>query len=240
MPSLSISTASTAIAVVSLTAGRTEWVVEEGTWIEGPRTRVAVVTGPACRVLQGERLALNLLARLSGIATRTHRVVEKVKRGGWKGRVAGSRKTTPGFRLFEKYALAVGGADCHRFDLSSCVMLKDNHIDVVGSIEKALVAARSVAGFTRKIEVECRKVEDALLAAAAGADIVMLDNFAWIDANLAAEKLKSTHPHVVVEVSGGITEENVVDFAHASIDVISMGSLTQGVPTVDFSLKIIV
>ena len=218
---------------------RTEWVVEEGAWLEGPKTRVAVVSGPAHRLLQGERVALNLLARLSGIATKTCRVLERVKKANWTGMLAGSRKTTPGFRLFEKYAVMIGGADGHRFDLSSCVMLKDNHIDAVGSIEKAIEAARLVTGFTRKIEVECRTETEALRAAASGADIIMLDNFSWIDANLAAEKVKLTYPHVIVEVSGGITEDSIVDYAHPHINVISMGSLTQGVPIVDFSLKII-
>lgn len=218
---------------------KVEWIIGEGSLMSDPVTKVAIVSGPANRLLQGERIALNLIARLSGIATRAHQCKMIAEAAGYKGIIAGSRKTTPGLRLFEKYALIVAGCDAHRFDLSSCVMLKDNHIDVAGSISDAVGIAKKIAGFTVKIEVECRRAEDAFESAAAGADIVMLDNFGSLDAKLTAIKFKERHPHVILEISGGITAENIVDYVCKDIDVISMGSLTQGCPVVDFSLKII-
>jgi len=127
------------------------------------------VTGPARKILLGERIALNLIARASGIATKAKRLTDKIKNAGWTNlRLAGTRKTTPGFRVVEKYALLVGGADTHRYDLSSMVMLKDNHIWSCGSITKAVEKARSVAGFSIKIEVECQSEGEAEEAINAG------------------------------------------------------------------------
>lgn len=220
---------------------RVEWLCDEGTSVAGDELNkvVGVVSGPANKVLQGERPALNLLSRLSGIATKTAMVVKKAKAASFAGVIAGSRKTTPGLRMMEKYALLVGGADPHRLNLSTSVMLKDNHIDLVGSIGGAIQRARSVAGFTQKIEVEARSVEQALEAAMEGADIVMLDNFEPMDAKLAAQKIKTRHPHVMVEASGGMDEERMGEYFCPWIDVISMGgNLTQNVSIVDFSLKV--
>ena len=152
--------------------------------------------------------------------------------------LVGTRKTTPGFRLIEKYALVVGGAATHRDNLSAMVMLKDNHIWSTGSITAATQKARSAAGFSMKIEVECQSEEEAMEACAAGADIVMLDNFIPALAGVAAEKVKSKYPHCIMEVSGGITEETLSQYLHPSVDVLSMGALTQGYFCVDFSLKI--
>lgn len=165
-------------------------------------------------------------------------MVAEAQKRGWRGRVAGTRKTTPGFRLVEKYALLVGGADTHRMDLSSMVMLKDNHIASTGSVERSVQCARAIAGFTVKIEVEARGLADALEAAAAGADIVMLDNLAPSAVAAAAAELRLRHPRVLVEASGGIDPTNVAAFMLDTVDIISMGALTQGVPHVDFSLKI--
>ena len=132
----------------------------------------------------------------------------------------------------------VGGAATHRDNLSAMVMLKDNHIWSTGSITAATRKARSVAGFSMKIEVECQSEEEALEACAAGADIVMLDNFSPPTAGFAAERVKSKFPHCIIEVSGGITEETLSEYFHPSVDVLSMGALTQGYFCVDFSLKI--
>lgn len=218
-----------------------EWLYEEGHALKGQKEKVAIVSGAARRILQGERIALNLLSHLSGIATVTKTATTILKGIAiFKGTLAGSRKTLPGLRIFEKYALLVGGADTHRMSLSSCVMLKDNHIDIAGSITKAVMVAKQVAGFTTKIEVECRKMDEAIEAAEAGADIVMLDNFGPLDAQLAGKKIKDKYPHVIVEVSGGITLNNLIDYAGGPyIDVISMGALTHSAPSIDFSLKII-
>ncbi|XP_034438815.1 nicotinate-nucleotide pyrophosphorylase [carboxylating]-like isoform X2 [Hippoglossus hippoglossus] len=155
-----------------------DWIYQEGAKI-GPDavTLTAVVRGPARCLLLGERPALNCLARASGIATRCALLQAMATAGGWHGEVAGTRKTTPGFRLVEKYAMLVGGVSMHRQDLSGMVMLKDNHVWASGSITEAVRAARSVSGFSSKIEVECRSADEGREAAAAGADIVMLDNF---------------------------------------------------------------
>ncbi|KAJ1667226.1 nicotinate-nucleotide diphosphorylase (carboxylating) [Coemansia sp. RSA 1813] len=220
------------------------WNFEEGAEVLPKQGKVAVaqVRGAARRILMGERLALNILARCSGVATRARRLRKIADENSFAGVVAGTRKTTPGFRLVEKYGMEVGGADTHRMDLSTMVMLKDNHIWATGSITSAVEKARSVAGFSIKIEVECQSEEEALEAIAAGADIVMLDNFAPELMVTAATSLKAhclaNHKTVLIEASGGINEENAARFMAPTIDIISFGAMTQGVPHVDFSLKI--
>ncbi|KAJ2512720.1 nicotinate-nucleotide diphosphorylase (carboxylating) [Coemansia sp. RSA 2049] len=220
------------------------WSFEEGAEIIPMEGRVAVaqVCGPARRILMGERLALNILARCSGVATRARSLRKIADTNGFLGVVAGTRKTTPGFRLVEKYGMEVGGADTHRMDLSTMVMLKDNHVWATGSITDAVEKARSVAGFSIKIEVECQSEKEALEAIAAGADIVMLDNFTPESIATAATSLKAhcltINKNVLIEASGGITEENAPRYMIPTIDIISFGSMTQGVPHVDFSLKI--
>ncbi|KAJ2665820.1 nicotinate-nucleotide diphosphorylase (carboxylating) [Coemansia sp. RSA 1199] len=220
------------------------WSFEEGVEIlpnEG-KVVVAEVTGPGRRILMGERVALNILARCSGIASRARRLRTLADQNNFGGVVAGTRKTTPGFRLVEKYGMEVGGADTHRMDLSSMVMLKDNHIWATGSITRAVAEARSVAGFSIKIEVECQSETDALEAIDAGADIVMLDNFKPEQLLLAAKSIKtkcqSFQKQVLIEASGGITEDTAAQYMGPGVDIISFGSMTQGVPHVDFSLKI--
>ncbi|CAL1544585.1 unnamed protein product [Lymnaea stagnalis] len=213
------------------------WHVQEGDYIE-PIKKVATVSGKVRHLLLGERVALNCITRASGIATMARRVAQKAELCGWKGEVAGTRKTTPGFRLVEKYALLVGGVSTHRHDLSSMIMLKDNHIWTAGSISQAVKDARIVGGFSLKIEVECRSLQEATEAAKAGAEIIMLDNFSPESAEKASRELKSTFPNIIVEVSGGITEETLTDFCTSNVDVISLSQLTQGYSTIDFSLKI--
>lgn len=217
------------------------WNVAEGDWIDASKGKVAAatVTGSACALLQGERTALNLIARASGIATRARVVANKAKEANWHGSVAGTRKTTPGFRWVEKYALLVGGCDQHRYDLSSMIMLKDNHVWSSGSITAAVKRAKSVGGFALKIEVECQSEDEANEAITAGADIVMLDNFTPEKLKPVAKSLKERHgKHIIIEASGGVLVENVQEYFDAHVDVISMGLLTQSVPHIDFSLKI--
>ncbi|KAJ1800991.1 nicotinate-nucleotide diphosphorylase (carboxylating) [Coemansia sp. RSA 2399] len=220
------------------------WSFEEGAEIipNDGKVVVAQVRGAARRILMGERLALNILARCSGVATRARRLRKIANDNAFAGVVAGTRKTTPGFRLVEKYGMEVGGADTHRMDLSAMVMLKDNHIWATGSITGAVEKARSVAGFSIKIEVECQSEEEALEAIAAGADIVMLDNFTPEAMVAAATNLKAHcltgHRTVLIEASGGITEENAALFMAPTIDIISFGAMTQSVQHIDFSLKI--
>eukprot|EP00904_Undaria_pinnatifida_P002614 jgi/Undpi1/12353/HiC_scaffold_5.g02025.m1 len=207
--------------------------------VENGRVPVAKVTG-ACRdILQGERTALNVISRCSGVATATSKAVQQAKDKGWKGYIAGTRKTTPGLRLVEKYALVVGGGATHRYDLSQMVMLKDNHIASAGGITSAVETARRAAGFSMKIEVESSTYEQAAEAARAGADIVMLDNFEPVELKAVSCRLKEEFPNVTLEASGGITAETLHLFFVNSIDVISQGALTHGYDCLDFSLKIV-
>jgi nicotinate-nucleotide pyrophosphorylase (carboxylating) len=217
-----------------------QWHVNEGERFPGvPRKHIATVTGPARKVLLGERTALNLLARCSGIATRAREVCELRAKHRFKGVVAATRKTTPGFRLVEKYGVTVGGCDTHRQDLSSMVMLKDNHVWSTGSIASAVTAARDVCGFSLKIEVECRNEFEADEAVQAGADVIMLDNMEPRELKaVLRRKRQEWGSGVLVEASGGITVDNIADYFCDELDVISLGWLTQGVPHVDFSLKI--
>lgn len=213
------------------------WFLPEGSRLV-PVVRVAEVQGPAHHLLLGERVALNMLARCSGIASAAAAAVEMAKATGWTGHVAGTRKTTPGFRLVEKYGLLVGGAACHRYDLGGLVMVKDNHIVAAGGVDKAVRGARKAANFALKVEVECSCLQEAVQAALAGADLVMLDNFKPEELHSTALALKAQFPRVAVEASGGITLENLRQFCGPHIDVISLGMLTQAAPALDFSLKL--
>lgn len=200
---------------------------------------LATVSGPIHKLLQGERTALNTLSRCSGVATVSQQAVAAARDAHWKGWVAGTRKTTPGFRIVEKYGLLVGGAATHRLDLSQMVMLKDNHIQSAGSIRSAIQLARQAAGFSQKIEVECSHLADAMEAAQAGADIVMLDNLEPQVLKVTARMLKKDFPHVLIEASGGITTETMKDYLSDDVDIVSQGKLTQGYDCIDYSLKVL-
>jgi nicotinate-nucleotide pyrophosphorylase (carboxylating) len=202
------------------------------------KVRLAVVTGPIHKILQGERTALNTLSRCSGVASASYEAVKIARKAGWKGWVAGTRKTTPGFRIVEKYGLLVGGAATHRLDLSQMVMLKDNHIWSAGSISAAVQRARQAAGFSQKIEVECQNLEEAIEASKAGADIVMLDNFEPERLKIDAKSLKEKFPHILIEASGGITTETMHLYLCDCVDIVSQGKLTQGYLCLDYSLKV--
>ena len=220
-----------------------EWFVKEGTAMrlenEGvKRVAIGVVSGPIHRILQGERTALEALTRASACASYARLCVNRVP-ASWKGRVAATRKTTPGhYRLVEKYGAMVGGADPHRYNLSSMVMLKDNHIDAAGSITHAVQRARSLCGFSTKVEVECRSEADAIEACGAGADVVMLDNFTPDRVSVSAPKIKAAFPECIVEVSGGIDESTVARYALPGVDILAIGKITHGPPAIDISLKL--
>ena len=193
-----------------------QWHYDEGVELSRgtvKKLHVATVTGPARKILLGERVGLNMLARCSGIATASAKLLALVRNAGYTGILAGTRKTTPGFRLVEKYGMLVGGVDMHRYDLSSMIMLKDNHIWSSGSITKAVQNARRAGGFALKIEVECQSEAEADEAVAAGADIVMLDNFEGPGLKVAAQSLKARHGQkVLLECSGGLTEHNLATY----------------------------
>lgn len=193
--------------------------------------RVLSIRGRAPDILRGERLALNFLGRMSGIATLTEKCVAKAG----KTRVAATRKTTPGFREYEKKAVKLGGGDTHRYDLSAAVMIKDNHIAIMG-IEGAINKAKKVASFSKKIEIEVESIDDGLLAAKLGADIIMFDNMSPAVIAEGVKKVKAIDPRVIIEASGGITIQNLADYARAGVDVISLGALTRDAKWLDFSL----
>jgi nicotinate-nucleotide pyrophosphorylase (carboxylating) len=201
------------------------------------RLKVATVTGPVRLILQGERVALNALAECSGIATAAAHFVAIARNAGWNGVLAGTRKTTPGFRLVQKYGMLVGGMDTHRMDLSSMIMLKDNHVAASGSIRAAVLAARAVGGFSLKIDVECSTFSQAVEAADAGGDIVMLDNFEPELFRETARALRERYPHLTIEGSGGICESTIADYFCDAADVLSFSINRHAVP-LDYSLKI--
>lgn len=191
----------------------------------------------AASVLRAERLVLNFLGHLSGIATLTRRCVRLVESYS-KTRVACTRKTTPGIRKFEKMAVVAGGGDPHRFNLSDAVMIKDNHIKLMGL--KAAIQAAMCASFTQKIEVEVESTSDAVLAAKMGVDIIMLDNMdpAGIIRTIETLKHEGLRESVIIEASGGIVPDNISEYAKTGVDVISMGSLIHKADWIDMSLEI--
>ncbi|MFP4169801.1 MAG: carboxylating nicotinate-nucleotide diphosphorylase [Methanomassiliicoccales archaeon] len=197
---------------------------------------VLVLNGPLKKILLGERLALNFMMRMSGIATATRRVVQACRKANEGVRVAATRKTTPGFRKYEKKAVVMGGGDPHRYRLDDEVLIKDNHLRVVGSITQAVSMAKK-ASFSRKIEVEVETVEQALEATKAGADVILLDNMDPDKVELAYLAVKKLKDAVLVEVSGGITPENAPEYA-ANADVVSMGWITHSARAAHFSLDV--
>ncbi len=194
---------------------------------------IAKVTGPVTLLLKGERTSLNLIQHMSGIATATARLVELTK--GTKATIADTRKTLPGLRALQKYAVTCGGGKNHRFNLSDCAMLKDNHIDAAGGIAGAVSALRAKLGHTVKIEVETRNLEEVRQAVEAGADIIMLDN---MDNDTMTKAVALVGGKALTEASGGITHETLAAIAKTGVDIISVGAITHSVTAFDISLKI--
>jgi len=214
-------------------------LVEDGSEIS-EKTRVLQVQGDAATLLSIERTLLNLLSRMSGIATATNRLVEKLRRAGYQTRVASTRKTSPGLSAFDKKAVMIGGGDAHRWGLDDMILIKDNHIAIAGSVKQALEKVRRKASFSKKVEVEVTDVGQVLEAANAGADIVMLDNFTSEQARKAINLLKKNklRDRVMVEASGRITEQNMLEYAAAGVDIVSLGAITQSVQALDMSLEV--
>lgn len=193
---------------------------------------MGVVTGDIRALLSGERVALNYLQRMSGIATYTHSVAKLLE--GTKTKLLDTRKTTPNMRIFEKYAVRVGGGYNHRYNLSDGVLLKDNHIGAAGSVTKAVQMAKEYAPFVRKIEVEVENLDMVREAADAGADIIMLDNMTPEDMK---EAIRIIAGRAETECSGNVTKENIDRLISLGVDYISSGALTHSAPVLDISLK---
>ena len=197
-----------------------------------PGDKIAFLTGRLDALLCGERTALNFLQRLSGIAGYTACFIEAM--GSTKTRLVDTRKTTPGLRLLEKYAVRTGGAQNHRFNLSTGVMLKDNHIAAAGSLTAAVTRARKTVPFVHRIEVEVETMEMVKEAVQAGADIIMLDNMSPSEIRAAINYIDG---RALVELSGNITLENIAAYAQIGADFISSGAITYGAPLLDLSMK---
>ena len=224
---------------LELLGARVVWSMEDGSSIR-PGDVVLRAEGPARALLAAERTALNFLMRMSGIATATAELVELAKRARPGVRVAATRKTAPGLRFFDKKAVEIGGGDTHRLRLDDCVLIKDNHVAVVGSVAEAVRRARKAVSFTKKIEVEVSTPEEAVEAARAGADIIMLDNFPPEEVERAIELLEEAglRSSVIVEVSGRIGPDNIADYAPKGVDIISSGYLTHSARALDFSMRV--
>ncbi|MCH1983984.1 carboxylating nicotinate-nucleotide diphosphorylase [Ruminococcus sp. OA3] len=210
---------------------KVEAFVEDGDFVTNG-TRMAVVTGDIRVLLSGERTALNYLQRMSGIATYTHSIAVLLE--GSKTKLLDTRKTTPNMRIFEKYAVKVGGGCNHRYNLSDGILLKDNHIGAAGSVSNAIRMAKEYAPFVRKIEVEVENLDMVKEAVDAGADIIMLDN---MTPEMMKEAIQLIGGRAQTECSGNVTKENIEKYLSVGVDFISSGALTHSAPIMDISLK---
>ena len=210
-----------------------EILIEDGSYVL-EHTVIFRVSGSSRSILKGERVALNLLQRMSGIATMSYYYAKEVE--NFPMRVVDTRKTTPGLRILEKYAVKLGGCSNHRFNLSDAVMIKDNHIKAVGSIKKAVDLAKQEVPHTTKIEVEVASLNQLEEALDSGADIIMLDN---MSNELMAEAVKINQGKAILEASGNITRERLKSIAEVGVDVVSVGALTHSVKAFDISMNII-
>ena len=194
--------------------------------------KLAVVTGSMRSILSAERVGLNYLQRMSGIATYTRQIVELLR--GSRMKLVDTRKTTPNMRVFEKYAVTVGGGGNHRYNLSDGILLKDNHIGAAGGVKRAIAMAKAYAPFVRKIEVETENLDMVREAVEAGADIIMLDNMSH---DMMKEAVALIDGRAETECSGNVTKENIASLADIGVDYISSGALTHSAPILDLSLK---
>ena len=196
------------------------------------------VAGDARTILLLERTVLNLSMRMSGVASAANHYINIVK--DYDVRVAGTRKTSPAIARFDKYALQIGGADTHRFSLDDMVLIKDNHIATCENPLDALLKAKAKTSFSKKIEIEVETLDDAIECVKNGADIVMLDNMSGAEVKEVIEELEKLNirQNSLIEVSGGITEENILDYVEYGVDIISIGALTHSSRSLNFSLRI--
>jgi len=203
-------------------------------------TVILEVDGSGNSLLKVERVLLNLLSHMSGVATATAELVAIAKKNGSSARIACTRKTLPGLRYFEKRAVELGGGDTHRLRLDDAVLIKDNHLELAGSITESVRKSKAKVSFTKKIEVEATSPNQAVEAARAGADIVLLDNMTPQEVKKSLDLLgaKKLRGHILVEVSGGITRNNLASYVKTGVDVISVGSITHSAKAIDMSLEL--
>lgn len=218
---------------------RVEALVADGEKIKTKQVLMKIL-GDTRTILSVERTLLNILSRMSGIATTTRKITEKIKESGLKTKVACTRKTAPGLLYFDKKAVLIGGGDPHRLHLDDMILVKDNHIMVAGSIENAVKKVKEKASFSKRIEVEAARIEDVLAAAKSGVDIVMMDNFTPKQIEKAIKLLEKAgfFRKVLLEASGGITTDNIMAFASTGVDIVSLGEITDSPRTLDISLEI--
>jgi nicotinate-nucleotide pyrophosphorylase (carboxylating) len=219
---------------------KTKTLVRDGSLIK-KGSRVMEIIGNALSIMKAERTALNLIMRMSGIATETKKFTALLDDRSTPVRIASTRKTAPGLRFFDKKAVALGGGETHRMRLDDMVLIKDNHIALVGSVEKAIEYARKKIGESIKLECEATNFEEAIAAVNAGADSVMLDNFSPTAVARTIDELsrRGIRDKAKIEVSGGIMLQNIRSYAKAKPDIISIGYLTHSPKAVDFSLEVI-
>jgi len=227
-----------AATIFELVGCKSHILINDGEKVK-PQTIVLKVEGPSKNILKGERVSLNILMRMSGIATATKQVLTLARKYNSKIRVTATRKTTPGFRYFEKKAVKIGGGDTHRLRLDDCVLIKDNHLKLMPSISEAVRKVLDMVSFTKKVEIEVESSSQAIEAVEAGADIVMLDNMEPTEIRRTLRELKrrGIRNKILIEASGGITIENIADYAKTGADILSLGSLTHSVQAIDISLR---
>jgi nicotinate-nucleotide pyrophosphorylase (carboxylating) len=209
---------------------------KDGTAVK-PNQAILEITGSAQSILSCERTALNLLSRMSGIATKTKKLVKKINTVNSRIKLFSTRKTAPGLRFFDKEAVEIGGGEKHRMSLDQMVMIKDNHIAITNSLPRLIFRAKKKY---KKIEMEVENQEDALFAATAGVSIIMLDNFTPKEIINTVSKLKKAklRHRVKLEASGGINEKNIIAFAKTGVDMLSVGEITNSISVIDYSLEI--
>jgi nicotinate-nucleotide pyrophosphorylase (carboxylating) len=222
--------------VFERTGAKVKLQVNDGDFVK-EKTVIVKINGHARSILKGERLALNFICRMSGIATETKKLVDKCRAINPKVTIAATRKTTPGFRKYEKKAVVIGGGESHRFGLYDAVIIKDNHIKCVGSVEKAIRRLKQKV-HSKIIEVEVENLEDAITAAKMKVDVIMLDNFDPESGKRVAKKIREINGDVLIEISGGVNPDNILEYASFA-DRISLGHITHSIKNKNFSLEIV-
>ena len=225
-----------AVQIFKLLDVKMKPLVKDGTRVK-KGTKIAEISGPVKGILTGERTALNMMMRMSGIATATNDIINLCKPANKKIIIAGTRKTTPGFRKYEKKAIVLGGGSSHRYGLYDQILIKDNHIQAAGGVANAMELAKNAPPGI-KVEIEVENINDAAAAAEKGADIIMIDNSSLEETKKMYDLIKSVNPKILVEVSGRITKENARTYA-AAADIISLGALTHSVVAIHYSLSLL-